>query len=111
MKKIKDCPPAYARQLRHTQVQGRDDKFYKILTQQLYDRQPPPEFANFETVVNEVDEQGRYFVLVMPHLKRFMTREEALKHHEDLLDNFDERLQLPVKTEKHAPKAETGAEH
>lgn len=107
MKVIKEIPPKHSRQLKHTMVQGRDGKFYKILTQQLYERQPRGEFSNFETNVQEVEENGSYKVLFTPFLKRFATKEEAIAMHERILDDFDNILKLkePEKP-KHAPKVE-----
>ena len=94
-----------ARQLRHTFVQGKDHKHYKILTFQLYEKIPPPEFANWETNVEEVNEKGQRFALVQPLLRRFFSREEALAFHQKLLDGFDEMLKLKEPEPKHKPAA------
>lgn len=82
------------RQLRHTLVQGRNGKFFKVLTYQLYDATPPPEFHNFEVNVMECDARGRFRELNVPYYARFFSKEEALKHHEEVLANFDTLLQL-----------------
>ena len=104
---------ARARQLRHTFVQGADEKYYKILTFRLYDFKVPPEFATHETNVEEVNEKGARYVLVQPLIKRFFSEKEALDFHQELLDNFDTLLNLkaPEKKEhKAAPgKAEGSA--
>ena len=49
MRLIQELPlVARARQLRHTFVQGADEKHYKILTFKLYDFKSPPEFATHD---------------------------------------------------------------
>ena len=77
MKILEDLKPEFGRQLKHTWVKGRDEKGYKVLTLQLYDRQAPPEFANWEVSVVEVDERGKIRTLVQPLLKRFFERTEC----------------------------------
>lgn len=103
MKSLKELPlVAQARQLRHTFVQGADEKYYKVLTFKLYDFTPPPEFATHETNVEEVNEQGARFVLVQPLIKRFFNEPEAVAFHQELLDNFDGILNLKAPEKKEA---------
>jgi hypothetical protein len=93
-------------------VKGRDEKGYKILTLQLYDRQPPPEFPNWEVSVVEVDERGKIRTLVQPMLKRFFDRGVALDFHKSLLETFDQALKIPEppkKDEHKKPPDGTGA--
>ena len=99
MKIISETPPKYSRQLRHTIVEGGNGKFYAILTQQLYDRQPHPEFPNYEVAVNETDINGKFKVLVGIYLKRFCAKEDAVATYQKILDNFDELLNIPQKQE------------
>lgn len=94
MKVIEELALKHDRQLRHTLVEGRDGKFYKIYTFQLYDTAPPAEFPNFEINVQEVQEDGAFDVLVQPFLKRFFKKELAVDMHQQLLDDFDEMLKL-----------------
>ncbi|MBI2932059.1 MAG: hypothetical protein HYY16_10455 [Planctomycetes bacterium] len=99
---IEELTPEWQRVLRHTFVQGRDGKHYKIITFQLYEKTPPPEFPNWEVNVEEVDERGKRRVLVQPVLKRFFDKKFALDFHQRLLDGFDEALHLPEpKKEEH----------
>jgi hypothetical protein len=103
MRLIQELPlVARARQLRHTFVQGADEKHYKILTFKLYDFKSPPEFATHETNVEEVNERGGRTVLVQPLLKRFFHEEEALAFHSELLEKFDEVLRLKAPEKKEA---------
>ena len=68
MKILQELPLVQrARQLRHTFVQGRDEKYYKILTFKLYDFKPSPEFATHETNVEEVNERGGRTVVFASH--------------------------------------------
>ena len=105
---------ARARQLRHTFVQGADEKHYKVITFKLYDFPAAPEFATHETNVEIVNDKGVRFVLDQPLLKRFFNEEEATTFHRELLEKFDETLNLkaPEKKEhkptekKEEPKAE-----
>ena len=109
MKVIKELETKNSRQLRHHFVQGRDSRFYKVLTFQLYDRQPPREFPNFEVNIQKVFENGSFKELVVPYLKRFFKKEEALIHHDSLLEKMDELLNLEEpKTHK---KEEKAADH
>jgi hypothetical protein len=102
MKLLEELAPEFDRQLKHTWVTGRDEKGYKVLTLQLYDRQPPPEFPNWEVSVVEVDERGKIRTLVQPLLKRFFDRKVALDFHQTLLETFDDFLKLPEpKKEEH----------
>ena len=96
-----------ARQLRHTYVQGADEKHYKILTLKLYGFKSPPEFATHETNVEEVNANGGRTVLVQPLIKRFFREEEAIAFHQELLEKFDEtlRLKAPEKKEEKPAKA------
>ena len=108
MKILQELPlVARARQLRHTFVQGADEKHYKILTFRLYEFTPPPEFATHETNVEEVNERGGRTVLVQPLIKRFFREDEAVAFHQELLEKFDEtlRLKAPEKKEEKAAKA------
>jgi len=100
---IEECAPEWERVLRHTFVEGRDGKHYKVITFQLYERTPPPEFPNWEVNVEETNERGKRTVLVQPLVKRFFDRKVALDFHQRLLDGFDEILKLPEPKE-HKPK-------
>jgi len=91
-----------ARQLRHTFLQGADEKHYKILTFKLYDFNSPPEFATHETNVEEVNDHGGRTVLVQPLIKRFFREDEALAFHSELLEKFDEVLRLKAPEKKEA---------
>ena len=91
-----------ARQLRHTFVQGLDEKYYKILTFALYDFKSPPEFATHETNVEEVNERGGRTVLVQPLIKRFFREDEAMAFHQELMEKFDETLRLKAPEKKEA---------
>lgn len=103
MKVIEELALKHGRQLRHTMVQGRDEKYYKVYTFQLYDTAPPAEFANFEVNVQEVEADGTYKVLFQPLLKRFFAKSAALAEHQKLLDGFDDALKIEesVKKAKH----------
>lgn len=114
MKVLQELPlVARARQLRHTLVQGADEKHYKILTFKLYDFTPPAEFATHETNVEEVNEKGARLVLVQPLLKRFFNEAEALAFHQELLEKFDDilRLKAPEKKEHKPAEKEKAAGH
>ena len=91
-----------ARQLRHTFLQGADEKHYKILTFKLYDFKAPPEFATHETNVEEVNERGARTVLVQPLIKRFFREDEAMGFHQELLEKFDETMRLKAPEKKEA---------
>ena len=91
-----------ARQLRHTFLQGADEKHYKILTFALYDFKAPPEFATHETNVEEVNDHGGRTVLIQPLIKRFFREEEAIAFHQELLEKFDETLRLKAPEKKEA---------
>ena len=97
---------ARARQLRHTFVQGADEKHYKIITFKLYDFLPSPEFATHETNVEIVNDKGDRFVLDQPLLKRFFNEEEATTFHQELLETFDEILNLKAPEKKEHKPAE-----
>ena len=105
MRIVEELKAEFARQLRHTWVEGRDKKNYKILTLQLYDVQPPSEFPNWEVNVEETDDRGKRRVLVQPLLKRFFDRKLALEFHQKLLETFDDFLKLPEPKEEHKPAA------
>ena len=111
MKIVEELAPEFDRQLKHTWVKGRDEKDYKILTLQLYDKLPPPEFPNWEVSVVEVDERGKIRTLVQPMLKRFFDRKVALDFHRNLLETFDQALKIPepAKKEEHKKPADPGA--
>lgn len=100
-----ELKPEFDRQLRHTWVVGRDKKQYRILTLQLYDFTPPPEFPNWEVSVEETDERGKRRVLVQPVLKRYFDKRLALDFHQKLLETFDDFLKLPEPKEEHKPAA------
>ena len=107
MQILEELKPEFDRQLRHTWLKGRDGKGYKVLTLQLYDRQPPPEFANWEVSVVEVDERGCIRTLVQPLLRRFFDRGIALDFHRMLLETFDTHFKLAEpKKEEHKKPAE-----
>lgn len=103
MKVIEELALKHGRQLRHTMVQGRDEKYYKVYTFQLYENAPPAEFANFEVNVQEVEADGTFKILFQPLLKRFFVKAAALEEHQKLLDGFDDALKLeePAKKGKH----------
>jgi hypothetical protein len=107
VKILQELPPVeHARQLRHTFVQGIDEKHYKVLTFKLYGFAAPPEFATHETNVEEVNERGGRTVLVQPLIRRFFSEAEAVKFHQDLLNGFDEILHLKAPEKKeHKPAA------
>lgn len=108
MKLLQELPLVpRARQMRHTFVQGRDNNYYKILTFRLYDKTPPPEFPNWETNVEQVDERGARRVLVQPLMRRFFNKDEAVAFHQRLFDHFDEMMHLP---EPEPPKEHKKAE-
>ena len=100
-----------ARQLRHTFVQGADEKHYKILTFRLYPFKHPPEFATHETNIEEVNERGGRTVLVQPLIKRFFDEAEAVAFHQELLEKFDEVLRLKAPEKKEHKPAEKAAGH
>lgn len=101
---LEEGKPEWERVLRHTFVQGRDGKHYKVITFQLYDMAPPPEFPNWEVNVEETNDRGKRTVLVQPLLKRFFDRQVALDFHQKLLDSFDDTLKLQEPKE-HKPAA------
>ena len=106
MKLVEEMKAEFDRQLRHTWVVGRDAQNYKILTLQLYDFTPPPEFPNWEVSVEQVDERGKRRVLVLPVLKRFFDKRLAIEFHQQLMESFDDFLKLiEPKKEEHKPKA------
>lgn len=109
VKILEELPASWERVLRHTLVQGRDGNHYKVISFQLYDKTPPPEFPNWEVNVEQVDERGQRRVLVQPVLKRFFDKKLALDFHAKLLENFDDFLHLvePKKEEHKAKAAET----
>jgi hypothetical protein len=112
MKILQELPlVSRARQLRHTFVQGADEKHYKILTFKLYDFKVSPEFATHETNVEEVNERGGRTVLVQPFIKRFFDEGEALACHQELLEKFDEMLRLQAPEKKEHKPAEKAAGH
>jgi hypothetical protein len=109
MKILQELPlVARARQLRHTFVQGADEKHYKILTFKLYDFKPSPEFATHETNVEEVNATGGRTVLVQPLIKRFFREDEAMAFHQELLEKFDETLRLKAPEKKEEKPAKSG---
>ena len=112
MKVLQELPLVErARQLRHTFVQGADEKHYKVLTFRLYGFSVPPEFATHETNVEEVNERGGRTVLVQPLIKRFFNEAEAVAFHQELLEKFDDLLRLkPPEKKEHKP-AEKAAGH
>ena len=105
MKILQELPlVAQARQLRHTFVQGLDEKHYKVITFKLYDFKAPPEFATHETNVEEVNDHGGRTVLIQPLIKRFFREDEAVAFHQEVLEKFDQilRLKAPEKKEHKA---------
>ncbi|MBV8881342.1 MAG: hypothetical protein JO332_15355 [Planctomycetaceae bacterium] len=109
MKILQELPlVARARQLRHTYVQGLDEKHYKVLTFKLYDFKASPEFATHETNVEEVNERGGRTVLIQPLIKRFFREEEAMAFHQELLEKFDETLRLKAPEKKEEKPAKAG---
>ena len=103
MKILQELPlVAKARQLRHTFVQGADEKHYKVITFKLYDFKVAPEFATHEVNVEEVNANGGRTVLVQPLIKRFFREDEALAFHQELLEKFDETLRLKAPEKKEA---------
>lgn len=97
------------RQLRHTFVQGRDGRHFRVVTFQLYDFEPAPEFHRYETNVQECDERGRWRMLQQPLLKRFYREENARKFHEQLLEHFDAVLNIPEPAAGHAKEKSEAA--
>lgn len=107
MKVIQELPlVAKARQLRHTFVEGADEKRYKVLTFKLYDFKVSAEFATHEVNVEEVNANGGRTTLVQPLIKRFFREEEALAFHQDVLDRFDALLNLKAPEKKEHKAAE-----
>jgi hypothetical protein len=108
MKVVEELRPRYDRQLRNTLVQARNGTHYKILTHQLYDREPPAEFHNFEVNVQQVEPNGRFRELIVPYYRRYYVKEEALAHHQRLLESFDETLSIeePKEHKKEEKKEE-----
>lgn len=94
MQVVREMSLAHPKGLRKTLVRGIDDRHYTIYTFRLYDRDPAPEFANFEVNVIQTDDHGDYQLLNQPFFQRFYSREEALARHEDLLESLDKTLQL-----------------
>lgn len=113
MKVVREIPSKYTRQLKHTLVQARNGKHYQILTHQLYDRTPPPEFHNFEVNVQEVNDQGKFRELIVPYYRRYYSKDEALAHHQFLLETFDETLAIEEAKVEHKKeeKKEEEAHH
>ncbi len=105
MKYVKELDVRHSKELRCSLVQGQDDKHYMIYTIQLYPFLLDDGRANFDTVVVETDENGDYTVLRQQYNKRYHTREEALKHHETILQTFDTLLRIPVSKKKEAAPA------
>jgi hypothetical protein len=107
MKILQELPlVARARQLRHTFVEGADEKRYKVLTFKLYDFKVAPEFATHEVNVEEVNDNGGRTVLVQPLLKRFFREEEAVAFHQEVLETFDRLLNLKAPEKKEHKAAE-----
>jgi hypothetical protein len=107
MKILQELPlVARARQLRHTFVQGADEKHYKVITFKLYDFKVAPEFATHEVNVEEVNENGGRTVLVQPLIKRFFREEEAVAFHQEVLETFDALLNLKAPEKKEHKAAE-----
>jgi len=103
MKILEELKSEHPLQLRHTFVVARDTKHYKVITLQLYAKKPPAEFPNWEVNVQEVDERGKWRVLLQPLLKRFFDPRKAAEFHQELLEKFDDflKLQEPVKKGEH----------
>jgi hypothetical protein len=111
MKVVEELRPKYDRQIRHTFIQARNGKYYKILTHQLYERTPPAEFHNFEVNVQEVDARGKYRELIVPYYRRYYSKDEALAHHQYLLENFDEALSIEEPKAEHKKEEKEEAAH
>ncbi len=94
MQFLRELPCKYSKELRCTLVKGHDDQNYVIYTIQLYPFLLDDGRANFETVVHFTDANGDYGELKQQYTKRYHTREEALKNHERVLQEFDRLLQL-----------------
>lgn len=94
MEVVRELGAERPRHIRHTLVKGGDGKFYKVLTFRLYDMDPPDEFHNFEVNVMLCDEHGRFSELFVPYYRRTYSQEEAVRHHAELLQTFDETLAL-----------------
>ena len=107
MKVLQELPlVAKARQLRHTFVLGADEKHYKVITFKLYDFKVAPEFATHEVNVEEVNANGGRTVLVQPLIKRFFREDEATAFHQEVLDTFDQLLNLKAPEKKEHKAAE-----
>lgn len=102
MRMIEDNETAAGRQLRRTLVEGRNLATYSVVTRQLYDRCPPPEFPNYETVVQHLPSSGGWTELVVPLQKRFHKQEDSLAFHDALLKDFDAMLKVPEPPPKKA---------
>jgi len=103
MKILQELPLVpIARQLRHTFVEGADEKRYKILTFRLYDFKVAPEFATHEVNVEETNPNGGRTTLVQPLIKRFFREDEALAFHQELIETFDAALNLKAPEKKEA---------
>lgn len=104
MKILGEEPLRHKRQLRETSVQGRDGKYFRVVSIRLYDQDPPAEFPNFEVTAYEVDEKGKRYSLTTHYLKRFMSETDARKNHDNLIADFDNLLGIPEPPPpKHAP--------
>jgi len=106
MEVLRELDPRPPRQLRHTMVRGRDGRCYKVLTHQLYDRTPPPEFHNFEVNVQQVQENGGFKELNVPFYQRFYDKAKAMQAHDRLLEKFDDTLALEAPAGGHKEKEE-----
>ena len=107
MKILEELPLAkQARQLRHTFVQGADERHYKVLTFALYSFPVGPEFATHETNVEIVNDKGGRTVLDQPLIKRFYDEAESVAFHQELLDSFDTTLNLKAPEKKEHKPAE-----
>lgn len=102
---VEQIPPGNPRHLKHTLVQARDGRYFKILTYRLYERTPPAEFQNFEVNVMECDSRGKFRELNVPYFRRFFRAEDAIRFHDELLGKFDETLEIPEPKE-HGKKEE-----
>lgn len=110
MEYLRELPVHYSKELRHSLVKGQDDKFYAIYTIQLYNFLLDDGRANFDTVVYETDSNGDFSRLWQQYNKRYHTREEALKHHEQIIRDFDTLLRIEAPKKKAAPAAAAAAE-
>lgn len=102
MRIIKELKSDNSKKLKHTLVQATDEHFYKILTFKLYEIETGPEFSQYEVNIQQVEQDETFTKLVVPHFRRFMTKQEALDYHQEVLDKFEQLLGIkPKEPAKH----------